>query len=277
MNDTQTASQTILITGSSTGIGKATAEYFHEQGWNVIATVRKPDPQDPFTQNERVIRPRLDVTDRASIDAAIQEGINAFGHIDVLLNNAGYGAVGVLEAASREELERQFSVNVFGVVECIQAILPHFRERHSGVIVNIASMGGRVTFPFYSLYHGTKWAVEGISESLQHELRSKNIKVKIVEPGAIKTNFYTSSMNLFSKDGLIAYDEDLDRSMPRMQHAGNSGTSPKNVAKVIYRAATDRRWKLRYPAAADAHMILLLRRLLPDTLFNWIVRRGVMR
>lgn len=276
MEESQSA-KTIIITGASTGIGLATAKYFHEQGWNVVATMRKPEEAGELADLDHVLVARLDVTDRGTIEQTIEESIQKFGRIDVVLNNAGYGAVGPLEAATREEVRRQFDVNVFGVIEVMQAILPHFREVGGGMIINIASMGGRITFPYYSLYHGTKWAVEGLTESMQFELRSHNIKLKIVEPGAIQTDFYTRSMNVFSQEGLTAYDDEFNKAMPRMNRAGETGASPLVVAKVIYKAATDGSWKLRYPAAADARMVLLLRRLLPDSLFNWLIRFNVMR
>src|SRR5262249_25648147 len=138
---------------------------------------------------------RLDVTDTETITQAVKDAVARFGSIDVLVNNAGYGLVGPFEASTKENIERQFNTNLFGLMETTRAILPHFREKRNGVLINVASMGGRITFPLYSLYHATKWAVEGYSESLQHELLPFNIRVKIIEPGPIKTDFYDRSMD----------------------------------------------------------------------------------
>ena len=162
--------KTILITGSSSGIGKATARYFHRQGWNVVATMRRPENETELGTLEQVLVTRLDVQDSASIAAAVSAGLERFGQIDVLLNNAGYGAYGVLEATPMEKIRRQFDVNVLGLLNTTKAVLPHLRANGRGTVVNISSIGGKVTFPLGTLYHGTKFAVEGLSEALQYEL-----------------------------------------------------------------------------------------------------------
>jgi short-subunit dehydrogenase len=218
---------------------------------------------------------RLDVTDISSIQSAIQTTLDKFGRIDAIVNNAGYGLVGAFEASSPEQIEKQFATNVFGVMNVCREILPYFREQKRGTIVNVASMGGRITFPLYSLYHGTKWAVEGFSESLQYELRPFNIKVKIIEPGPIKTDFYDRSMDLTRKEGLTVYDEFINKVMPNMQKSGENAPDGEIVANVIYRAVNDGTWKMRYPA--NSRMILTLRKLLPDALFFAIVRSAVLR
>ena len=166
---------TILITGASTGIGKATAELFLEQGWNVIATMRTPKDEQA---HERKLVTRLDVLEQGSIDEAIRLGIEKFGRIDALVNNAGYGLVGTFESMSEGQIKRQFDTNVFGLMRVTKAILPHFRANKAGTLINVASMGGRLTFPFYSVYHGTKWAVDGFSESLSYELGEIGARVK---------------------------------------------------------------------------------------------------
>lgn len=268
---------TIFITGATSGIGKATAEYFAAQGWNVVATGRKQEALTELSQLDNVLATRCDVTDRESIEQAMAAGIAEFGEIDVVLNNAGYGAVGPFEAASREAVDRQFNVNVFGLMEVMWAALPFMREQGGGTIINISSIGGRMTFPLYSVYHSTKWAVEGLTESMQYELDQYNIRMKLVEPGAIKTNFYGRSMDIQSKEGLTAYDPFIQRAMPNMQHAGATGAPPVEVAKVIYKAATDGSRKLRYPAAGGARSILWLRRVLPERFFYWVVRSVILR
>src|SRR5215216_677679 len=183
-------SKTILITGASTGIGKATALLFQQRGWKVAATMRSPEKADDLKGLNNLACIRLDVTDISSIRQAITDVISQFGSIDAVVNNAGYGMVGPFEASTVEQVERQFATNVFGLMNVTRELLPHFRARGAGTFINISSMGGRITFPLYSVYHATKWAVEGFSESLQFELRQLNIKVKIVEPGPIKTDFY---------------------------------------------------------------------------------------
>ena len=266
---------TVLITGSSTGIGKVTALFFQQKGWNVAATMRTPSKEKELPNLERVICPKLDVLDNVSIKTAIAETIEKFGRIDVVVNNAGYGLVGPFEASTDEQIKRQFDTNVFGIMNVTRAILPHFRENQSGVIINVASMGGRLTFPLYSLYHGTKWAVEGFSEALQYELDQFNIRVKIVEPGAIKTDFYDRSQDLMKKEGLIAYDTYVNRIFPKLQDAGAQAIGPEVVAKKIYRAATDHTKKVRYPVGSGAPALLFMRRLLPTHRFNGIVRMVV--
>lgn len=266
--------KTVLITGSSSGIGKATAEYFQERGWNVAATMRSPEKATGWKKTANLFFVRLDVTETQSIEQSIKETIDRFGSIDAVVNNAGYGLVGPFEASTQEQIDRQFSTNVFGVMNVVRTILPYFRERKDGIIINVTSMGGRITFPLYSLYHATKWAVEGFSESLQYELRPFNIKVKIIEPGPIKTDFYDRSMDIMSRSDLDAYDDFVARAMPNMQKSGETAPGPEIVAKVIYRAATDGKWKMRYPA--NAAMILSLRKALPDKAFQGIVRKAVM-
>ena len=173
--------KTVLITGSSSGIGRAAAKLFQKKGWNVAATMRSPQKEKELTNLENVICPQLDVMKVETIRQAVEETKQKFGEINAVVNNAGYGLVGPFEAATQEQIQRQFSTNVFGLMNVTGEVIPYFRERKQGIIANIASIGGRVTFPLYSLYHGTKWAVEGFSESLQHELKPFNIKIKIIE------------------------------------------------------------------------------------------------
>lgn len=263
--------QTVLITGASTGIGRAAAERFHAAGWNVAASMRSPEKAEWIGSDDRWFAPRLDVTRPDEIQAGIKAVLDRFDRIDVLVNNAGYGLVGPFELAAPEQIERQFQTNVFGLMNVCRALLPHFRAQQNGTLINVASMGGRITFPLYSLYHATKWAVDGFSESLQYELRPFNVRVKIIEPGPIKTDFYGRSMDLPSRPDLKAYDDYVGRVMPRMDGAGRDAPGPALVADAIYRAATDGSWRLRYTPNATA--ILALRRLLPDSWFQATVRR----
>ena len=270
--------KTVLITGASSGIGRATALYFQQQGWNVVATMRSPDKEtdraDSLAKLDRLICLKLDVTDHQTIIDAVAETIARLGAIDVLVNNAGYGMLGAFETSTPAQIQRQFATNVFGLMETTRAVLPHFRDRKQGVIVNVASIGGRVAFPLYSLYHSTKWAVEGFSESLQHELLAFNIRVKIVEPGPIKTDFYERSAERTSNPDFPEYDEFSDRVLTKLNQIGTTGALPEVVAKTIYKASTDNSWKLRYPADPIAKQLLFIRKLLPDFLFTKIVRQS---
>ncbi|PSB48997.1 SDR family oxidoreductase [Chamaesiphon polymorphus] len=267
--------KTVLITGASTGIGRATAQLFQQQGWNVVATMRSPEKSPELANLPNVLCLPLDVTQVETISAAIDRAIAQFGTIDVVINNAGYALIGAFEACEMADIRAQFETNVFGLMEVTRAILPHFRLRQQGILVNVASVGGRMAFPIYSPYHGTKWAVEGFSESLQYELRQFNIKVKIIEPGPIKTDFYSRSISVAKKAGLTVYDEYINRTLPKMDEAGSKGSPPEVTAQAIYRAATDGTWKLRYPAGGNAGFMLGLRKLLPDAWFIGIMRRGI--
>ena len=187
--------KTIVITGASSGIGKATAQLFLDKGWNVVATMRDPAAEKDLKEEARLKLVVLDVQDPASPKAAVAEAIKAFGRIDAWLNNAGYGAFGPVEAGSPEQIRRQFDVNVFGLIACVQAVAPHFRANKAGVLINVSSVGGIMTIPAYSVYNASKFAVEGLSEGLWYELGTFGIKVKVIEPGAIKTEFGGRSMD----------------------------------------------------------------------------------
>jgi short-subunit dehydrogenase len=265
--------KTVLITGASSGIGRSTALLFAEKGWTVIATVRSPEKANLNHQNIHVLK--LDVTDNVSIEQTITEALARFNTIDVLINNAGYSLLGAFEACSSEQVQRQFETNVFGLMAMTRAMLPHFRECRTGVIVNVASIGGKLTFPLYSLYHSTKWAVEGFSESLHYELEPFNIRIKIIEPGPIKTDFYHRSADVATLPNLTVYDPFIKKVMPQIKKAGERGASPECVAEVIYRAATDGTSRLRYASDRDGRLLLFLRKILPDSAFSKLVRKSV--
>ncbi len=251
--------KTVLITGASTGIGRATAIYFQEKGWNVIATMRTPEKEEELIHLDNMLVTKLDVTDLKTINSAIEKGISTFGKIDVLVNNAGYGAYGPLETFPRENIIRQFNTNVIGLLDVTRAITPHFRENKDGVIINISSVGGKVTFPFGSLYHGTKFAVEGITESLVFEMEQIGVKAKIVEPGSIATDFGGRSFD-FQNDENVAEYQPMVQAMLKALGAVFNDTSrvaPASVcAEVIYEAATDGKNQIRYTAGYDAEMFL---------------------
>lgn len=265
----------ILITGASSGIGKETAKLFQAKSWKVAATMRSPEKAEDLQRIADVECFRLDVTDVDSIRSAIDSTIEKFGHIDVIVNNAGYGLVGPFEAATQEQIEKQFQTNVFGLMNVCREILPYFRKQKRGYIVNVASVGGRITFPLYSLYHATKWAVEGFSESLQYELEQFNIRVKIIEPGPIRTDFYDRSQDLTRKEGLTIYDQFIERAMPNMQKSGENAPDGTVVAQTIYDAVTDGSKRLRY--GVNTKGMLTARKFLPDSLFFSVIRKAILR
>lgn len=267
--------KTILITGASTGIGKETAIYFANKGWNVAATMRTPEKEQVLNKVPNVKLFCLDVMDEASISQAINDTVAAFGGIDVIFNNAGYALVGAFEAMSTENIKRQFDTNVFGVMNVTRSILPYFRSRKGGLIINTTSMGGLLTFPLYSVYHSTKWALEGFMESLQFELRQFNIKVKNIEPGAIKTDFYDRSLDFATKPGLNAYDSYVNTAHQNMLKAGENAPGPLVVAKKVFKAANDNSFTLRYPVGGNGPVLLAIRWMLPLSWFNAIVRSQV--
>lgn len=261
----------VLITGASSGIGKAAAHYFASQGWNVSATMRTPAKETELNQLPQVKLFALDVTDTQSITTAFREAEAAFGPIDVVVNNAGYGADGIFEAMSDEVIERQFDTNVFGLMRVTRAAIAAMRPRRQGTIVQIASMGGRLAFPLFSIYHGTKWAVEGFSESLQFELAPVNIRVKIVEPGPIKTDFYGRSRDFIGSE-LPDYQEILSKVEKVNSSTVEASASPEAVARVIYRASTDTSSRIRFAIGQPGPMLLGLRKLLPDSWWFAVVR-----
>lgn len=258
--------KTILITGASSGIGKATAIHFQQKGWNVIATMRTPEKETELNKLENVQLERLDVLDLESIDQAIKNGISSFGKIDAIVNNAGYGAYGPLESFPRENIIKQFNTNVIGLMDVTKAIIPHFRANKDGVIINISSIGGQITFALGSLYHGTKFAVEGISESLHYEMKEIGVKVKIVEPGMIATDFGGRSFD-FQAGEIADYQPIIGALMKQWQNPDNTSSAASLVAGVIYTAVTDDSEQLRYRAGDDANFLLDSRKKMTDDEF----------
>lgn len=269
--------KSILITGTSSGIGRATVKYFSDRGWKVAATMRRPEEEQEMTQWPGVKLYRLDVMDASSIARTIEQAITDLGGIDVVCNNAGYGAIGIFEKATDAQIRRQFDTNVFGCMNVIRAILPHFREKRNGTIINVTSMGGLLTFPIYSVYHGTKWAMEGFSESLHFELRPLGIRVKTVEPGPIKTDFYTRSQDVFVNKAITDYDHYEATALHNTQDAGKKAPGPEVVAKTIFKAANDTTFRVRYTADVQGSALVTLRRLIPNSWFFGMVRGVVER
>ncbi|MBB6072460.1 NAD(P)-dependent dehydrogenase (short-subunit alcohol dehydrogenase family) [Longimicrobium terrae] len=239
--------KTVLITGCSSGYGLETAHYFHAQGWNVIATMRTPRP-DLFPASDRLRVLALDVTDPASIAAAVQ----ASGPIDVLVNNAGIGLLGAFEATPLSTIREVFETNTFGVMAMTQAVLPQFRERRAGVVVNVTSTVALAPMPLVAVYTASKTATEGFTASLAHELEDFNIRVKLVQPGyGPGTGFASNGAARMA--GLIPppYEPFAQRVMAAFAQPG-AVTTPRDVAEVVFRAATDSSGQLRFPAGPDA-------------------------
>ncbi len=259
--------KTILITGASSGIGKDTAKLFQSKGWNVIATMRSPENETELNLLDNVLVAKLDVLDLSSIDNAVKVGIEKFGQIDVLLNNAGYGAYGPLEAFSREKIVRQFNTNVIGLLDVTKTVLPHFRQNKKGIIINISSIGGKMTFPLGSLYHGTKFAVEGISESLNYEVEQFGGQVKIVEPGMIATDFAGRSFDFSNDENMAEYQKIVAALMTALPTMAENASPASVVANMIFEAATDGKNQLRYTAGEDAKILIANRKQYDDATF----------
>src|ERR1700734_2585445 len=192
--------KTILITGASSGIGRATAVYFAERGWNVAATMREPVKADSVLQHPQISILALDVTNADSIAQAIAATLTRYKKIDVLLNNAGYGLFGPIEAIDGQQIQQQFATNLFGLIGVTQQILPVMRGSGEGLILNVSSIIGRMALPYASSYIATKFAVEGLSESMRYELEPFNIRVKMIEPGSINTEFGKGSKQMAVSD-----------------------------------------------------------------------------
>jgi short-subunit dehydrogenase len=261
--------KTILITGASSGIGMACALYFAKQGWNVAATMRNLRAIKELECYSNIKLIQLDVTCKESIKAAIEEVLTEFKNIDVLLNNAGYALAGAFEATSETDIRKQFETNLFGVMNVTRVVLPHFRKKRGGIILNTTSSGGIITFPLYSIYNSTKWALEGFMEALQYELKSFNIVIKNLEPAAVRSEF-TENISFVSNADYNTYATKVQRNM--IASYKNASTADI-VAKVAFKAATDNKLKLRYPATSQAKIGFFLRWLLPLNIFNNMIAK----
>jgi len=239
--------KTVLITGCSSGYGLETARHFHAHGWNVVATMRTPR-QDVLPRSERLRVLALDVTRPESIAGAIE----ACGPIDVLVNNAGIGVVGVFEVTPMATVRELFETNTFGVMAMTQAVLPQLRARRSGVVVNVTSSVTLAPMPLTAAYTASKMAIEGFTGSLAHELDAFNVRVKLVEPGYGPTTRFASNVGS-RMDGLFpeayaAFAQPILASFAQVTAA----TTESDVAEAVYRAANDTSGQLRFPAGADA-------------------------
>lgn len=240
--------KTIFITGASTGMGKATARFFQQKGWNVIATMRNPDKEKELIHLENVTLLPLDVTNVKQIENTVAEAI-ATHPVDVVFNNAGYGLMGALEALSDEQIVKELNTNLLGVIRVTHAFLPHFRERKSGVFISTTSMGGLLAFPLHSIYHAAKFGVQGWSEGMSYELGLHNIRIKTVAPGAVATDFLGRSLE---KALHPAYKELEDKLFATTESMMSRGVPPERIAEVVFEAATDDKDQVTYIATDDA-------------------------
>jgi NAD(P)-dependent dehydrogenase (short-subunit alcohol dehydrogenase family) len=262
------ARQVALVTGATSGIGKAAAIALVAAGFEVIGTGRNTARATPPAG---VTHLDLDVTSDESVASAVKQVIDRFGRIDVLVNNAGVGSTGAAEEFSISQTQDVFDINVYGVMRMTKAVLPHMRVQRQGRIINVSSLSGFVPSPFMTLYVSTKHAVEGYSQSLDHEVREYGVRILLVEPGPINTPFAGHSVEADTPMPVYAagrrnYDDLLAKNL-------TSGDDPAVVAKVIVAAATDRNPKLRRTAGTTAASISVLNRVVPARIFDRIIRR----
>ena len=257
--------KTVLITGTSKGIGLETALRFARAGWNVAATMRDPKDADlALTAHENITVLPLDVTDPASIDHAIQQTEDRFGQIDAVVNNAGYGQAGFFEAVSDAELRANFETNFFGTANVMRAILPQMRARHDGVILNVSSVGATFGIPSSGIYVATKWALEGLSESMWHELSTIGVRLKVLEPGGVNTAFLTADTYTRPTVGIADY-EGYNRDFQTAMTADHWGLeAPSTIADRIFDAVTDGSDRFRYFAGPPLQWLKDAKRSLSD-------------
>ncbi len=253
--------KTILITGCSSGLGQMTARHFAANGWNVIATMRKPDGALTSEYPERILEAALDVADPAGIEAAIKAGVDRFGGLDAVVNNAGITMVSVFEATPDEAIRRIFETNVFGTMNVIRSALPHLRRRRGGTIVNVSSGVGIAAVPLLSIYVASKQAVEGLTESLSYELESQNVRVRLIEPGAmLATNFVGTGMATSQAAPVPAgYQAYFDHALQSMVDYPFPSTAEQSVVEAIFEAAGDDSDRLRYVVGPDVEEYARLR------------------
>jgi NAD(P)-dependent dehydrogenase (short-subunit alcohol dehydrogenase family) len=265
-----------IVTGGSSGIGESVCRALQGAGFTVYAAARRMDQMASLAAAGMKIV-KVDVTDDGSLVALVEQVVAETGRIDVLVNNAGYGSYGALEDVPMDEARRQFDVNVFGLARLTQLVLPHMRSRRSGRIVNISSMGGKIYEPMGSWYHSTKFAVEGLSDSLRMELRPFGIQVVLIEPGAIKTEWAgISADNVRARSAGGPYAKQAGQ-VGAVLDAGAGetarGSDPSVVADAVVKAATARRPRTRYAIGLGAKPLILLRRVLPDRGFDFLMRQ----
>jgi len=240
--------KTIFITGASTGLGKATAKLFQTKGWKVIATMRTPENETELNQLENVVLLSLDITNIEQVRETVKKATE-IGDIDIVFNNAGYGLIGPVESNTEQQIRAQFDTNFFGTVWVIQEFIPYFKDKKGGMFINTTSLCGLTSNPQSAIYNASKWALQGLAESMSYDLAQFGIGIKNVAPGGIKTDF-TKAMQ-------VTEDKAYEATMAKMMEGFQDGTlmeftEPDQIADVVYRAATDGEDQLTYPAGNDA-------------------------
>lgn len=268
--------KTVFITGASSGIGRSAAKKFIENGWNVVATMRRPEEESELTQYSNVQLVKLDVTDCDSIKSAVNSAVERFGTIDVLVNNAGYYSIGILEAISENEIKREIDTNLCGLIWVTKEVLPIMRKNKSGVIINLSSVAGLTVVPLQSIYHATKWGVEGFTQSLKYEVEDLGIDVALIEPGVIKTDFYNRSMQFSVDNEVEEYAEISNKVGSYLIDGGNNGSSPDEVGALIYKIALAKKRKLHYVVGKSTG-IVVLNKIMPNSIFRKIVKSSMMK
>jgi NADP-dependent 3-hydroxy acid dehydrogenase YdfG len=270
------ASKAVLITGCSSGIGEATAGLLVDRGWTVYATARHRGALAGL--RERGCRTLgLDVCDEESMKAAVAAVTEAEGAVGVLINNAGYSQSGAVESVPLDQVRRQFDTNVFGLIRMCQLVLPGMRAQGFGKIVNVGSMGGRLTFPGGGIYHATKYAVEAISDALRFELRGFGVDVVLIEPGLIVTNFgevASASVDSGAEGPYAEFNREVAKATADVYKGplAKLGGEPSKVAEVIARAIEAKRPKARYPVTPSARLMINQRKLMPDRVWDLAMR-----
>lgn len=265
--------KTVLITGCSSGFGRLTAKLFHNNGWNVIATMRTPEQESELIKLSNILVTKLDVSDPQSVSKAVAEGIAEFGGIDVLVNNAGVAGFGVFEQWQENDVNAMFEINVFGTMRVTKAVLPHMRKQGQGVIINLSSLAGLFGAPFSSVYSASKYAIEGFTDSLAMEYAPFNIKVKCIAPGSYETQL-VSSVNLKNlengdeqiRDYSLKMSQKMNASIESMRQQGEQKSDPQEVADKIYHCATEET-PVHNVSGADAEAIKQMLTTMPESEF----------
>lgn len=272
-------SKVVLITGSTAGIGRTTALYLANQGHRVIATGRKVVDLAALkreSSGHTLDTLLLDVTSSSSIASAataIDRITSGYG-VDVLINNAGFGILGPTSEINDAEMRRQYDTNVFGLMSVTRAFLPKMMQRRSGRIINVSSVGGRITLPYCGVYNSTKYAIESLSDSLRYELRPFGIDVALIEPGVIRTNFEATAVKGMGRFAATAYATALRNYDKMSKSADKCAAQPIVVAKAIARAVNARRASARYVAPRRNYLVLGLSAVLPRFVWDYLMRKA---
>ncbi len=273
MTTTRTITRTALVTGASSGIGEETARRLQGLGYTVYGAARRTDRLEKLAAEG--VRPlAMDVTDDASMTAGIARIIEETGRIDVLVNNAGYGSYGAIEDVPIDEVRRQFEVNLFGLGRLVQLVTPHMRGQKSGTIINISSMGGRLTTPLGGWYHATKYAVEALSDALRMELKPFGIDVVLVEPGGIRTEWAGIAADHLEETAEGSAYSDQIRAVAgsmRNESVQRRQSPPSVIANAVERIVTARKPRTRYAIGFMAKPLITARRVLPDRVFDRVI------